>query len=594
MDFSDELVECFPYGDAEFTENSSKLFLDTYKDAEFFGFLKDQKSDELSFWGKMLFSLDTQISLGRKTLKKIRITELLKAGKDPDNTPADEISKREERQIKEIESTKNKRLSLIRKMMNMARQKESAPTEPEHSSDSSNSVKHPDYTPPKEKSAQKKSAQKKSTQKKPAQKNEEARASGFFQNIESQNPMLECNGIRIKVLSIELGRTADCSNCSLVKDCSKRRILTLDLGGSNLGCTILSIEVSNATENALEMKLEELTLIDSNAYAHSNVNIDCSILQTRKVPLFRYSVEVPPSSRRSFGAVFPELENELLASALLVNHPQISGKIEIARINDEPKETLSKLSAQLHASQSPTNIAQQSPIILPELNHTRDHEIDLSIRQLEGIVCRLELLCYSRMHNTLVPQERVRLDNMISNLIFSANQKISNIPPDLIKDKTDRLNFASGEYKKFVDKERKEVHKAASLSMKIEGLDALSGREFEEWVADLFRNLGFSVSVTPLAYDHGIDIICEKDKKLTGIQCKRYKGTVSAPEVQKFVGALQNAGIPRGYLVTTGVFSIGAERAAANTSVILCDKSEIQKLIDLALGIEPEVQYTLF
>lgn len=587
MNFSDEIVGCLPYGDADFTENSSKLFLDTYKDAEFFDFLKDQKSGELSFWGKMLFSFDTQISLGQKTLEKIRTTELLKAGKDQNDVPTDEVSKREERQIKEIEHTKSKRLALIRKMTNMAQRNEGAFT-----ALANLSVVNEDVAKKDRASCSKNSPPK--PQKNTMKSREKTDMARIFQDIEGNDSAIERNGIRIKVSSVELSRTADCSYCSLVKDCSERRVLTLNLGSSNLGCTVLSIEVSNATGSNLKFELNEFTLIDSNAYAHSNVNIDCSILQTRKAPLFRYRIEVPPSSRRSFGVVFPELENGLFVSALLVNHPQISGKIEIGKINDESKETLSRLSAQLHTSQSPDNSVPQSPTIPPEMNHIRDYEIDSYIRQLEGIICRLELLCYSRMHNTLVPQERVHLDNEISNLIFSANQKISNIPPDRIKDKTYRLNLASDEYKKFVDKERKEIQKAASLSMKIEGLDELSGREFEEWVADLFRNLGFSVSVTPLAYDHGIDLICEKDKKLTGIQCKRYKGTVSAPEVQKFIGALQNAGIPRGYLVTTGVFSIGAERAATNTAVILCDKSEIQKLIDLALGRETEVQYTLF
>ena len=42
------------------------------------------------------------------------------------------------------------------------------------------------------------------------------------------------------------------------------------------------------------------------------------------------------------------------------------------------------------------------------------------------------------------------------------------------------------------------------------------------------------------------------------IQAKRWEGTVSRPEIQKFVGALQGQRAKRGIFITTSSFSKGA------------------------------------
>ena len=113
----------------------------------------------------------------------------------------------------------------------------------------------------------------------------------------------------------------------------------------------------------------------------------------------------------------------------------------------------------------------------------------------------------------------------------------------------------------------------------------LTPREFEEWTADLFSCMGYEkVTLTPQSNDKGIDVLAVKNGLKIAIQCKKFKGVVGSPDVQAFLGAMQNAEVDKGFIITTGTFSIAAEKSTINMPIELYDKISLSNLINIAMN----------
>ena len=108
----------------------------------------------------------------------------------------------------------------------------------------------------------------------------------------------------------------------------------------------------------------------------------------------------------------------------------------------------------------------------------------------------------------------------------------------------------------------------------------MTPREFEQWAATLLQHLGYTnIVLTPQSGDKGIDIFAENNGQKVGVQCKKFKGVVTAPLIQSFLGALQTAEISSGLFITTGTFSSGAIKIAEDTAITLIDAEKIKGLI---------------
>ncbi len=117
---------------------------------------------------------------------------------------------------------------------------------------------------------------------------------------------------------------------------------------------------------------------------------------------------------------------------------------------------------------------------------------------------------------------------------------------------------------------------------------------FEQIVVDLLLKMGYGGSlvengeVTAKSGDEGIDGIIKEDKlglDKIYIQAKKWEGSVSRPEIQKFVGALQGQKAKKGIFITTSLFTKEAIEYAKNLelTVILIDGN---KLTDLMIEYE--------
>jgi restriction system protein len=129
----------------------------------------------------------------------------------------------------------------------------------------------------------------------------------------------------------------------------------------------------------------------------------------------------------------------------------------------------------------------------------------------------------------------------------------------------------------------------------VQALLDLEPARFEQFAAKLLTAYGFrkmKVTNSHTAPDGGIDGDGELRVGLATLraafQCKRWKGQVPRPEIDKFRGAIQGK-FEHGYFFTTSTFSEDARRASVRenaTPVFLFDGSEIVRImIEKGLGI---------
>lgn len=125
---------------------------------------------------------------------------------------------------------------------------------------------------------------------------------------------------------------------------------------------------------------------------------------------------------------------------------------------------------------------------------------------------------------------------------------------------------------------------------------------FERLTQRLLRESGFTdVEVTKRTGDGGIDGYGKL--KINGVisfniafQCKRYQGTVGAPEIRDFRGSLTR-NVEKGLFVTTGTYSNAAKEEAANIGKQQIDLIDGEGLIDMlaeySIGLKEVKDYEI-
>ena len=104
--------------------------------------------------------------------------------------------------------------------------------------------------------------------------------------------------------------------------------------------------------------------------------------------------------------------------------------------------------------------------------------------------------------------------------------------------------------------------------------DELTPREFEEFVADLLRAMGYEARLTQFSGDGGVDVIAHRDPlgvepPLIKVQVKQMTSTIGAPDVQRLIGT--QAVNELSLFVTLGNYSkdaVGIERVRQGLRLI--------------------------
>jgi len=110
-------------------------------------------------------------------------------------------------------------------------------------------------------------------------------------------------------------------------------------------------------------------------------------------------------------------------------------------------------------------------------------------------------------------------------------------------------------------------------------LDQLSGVEFEQFLAGLFRAQGYAIELTPISGDYGADLILSKDGNRIAVQAKRHIGSVGVKAVQEALSGQSYYQCHTAWVITTGAFTINALELAKKSGVKMIGRSDIGNLM---------------
>lgn len=119
-------------------------------------------------------------------------------------------------------------------------------------------------------------------------------------------------------------------------------------------------------------------------------------------------------------------------------------------------------------------------------------------------------------------------------------------------------------------------------------VDKLTGEEFEEYLFNLFKNLGYEVELTPASNDYGADLILTKGNEKIVVQAKRYSAPVGISAVQEVIGAKNYYKANKCMVVTNNYFTPNAIELAKSNDVELWDRDILIKMITLSLNHKQE------
>jgi len=109
-------------------------------------------------------------------------------------------------------------------------------------------------------------------------------------------------------------------------------------------------------------------------------------------------------------------------------------------------------------------------------------------------------------------------------------------------------------------------------------------KDFESFVAKLFKDMGFEVAPTPYSNDGGYDAVVLQNGKKYLVECKKYKKNKIVPvkELRAFYGVMVAQEADGGYFVTTGQFSSQGMRQFSNRQITF---SNLTRLIQMIHGL---------
>lgn len=111
----------------------------------------------------------------------------------------------------------------------------------------------------------------------------------------------------------------------------------------------------------------------------------------------------------------------------------------------------------------------------------------------------------------------------------------------------------------------------------IEDIDSMSGIEFEDAIAKIFKMMGYSVEFTPTTRDQGADIIAKGFGEIVVIQTKNYSGNIGNGAIQEVTAAIPYYKATRGMVITNSYFTTAAIELAKSNNIELWNKEALIK-----------------
>lgn len=134
---------------------------------------------------------------------------------------------------------------------------------------------------------------------------------------------------------------------------------------------------------------------------------------------------------------------------------------------------------------------------------------------------------------------------------------------------SDKERYLKGDF----SKEKKQLDAKYSLN------NITTGPQFELYLTNLFKELGYQAKHSGKAGDQGADLILKKKNYVYAVQAKYYTDNLSNTPVQEVVGSLKYYNANQGVVITNSSFTKGARKLAKANNVILIDGEDLKKLI---------------
>jgi restriction system protein len=109
-------------------------------------------------------------------------------------------------------------------------------------------------------------------------------------------------------------------------------------------------------------------------------------------------------------------------------------------------------------------------------------------------------------------------------------------------------------------------------------VDAMTGIEFEQYVAAVLRGVGYQVDMTKATGDFGVDLIATKGGVRTAVQCKRQARAVNGAAIQQVVAGAAVHDCTATMVVTNQRYTRAAEQLAAAHNCVLVDRTRLARL----------------
>lgn len=136
--------------------------------------------------------------------------------------------------------------------------------------------------------------------------------------------------------------------------------------------------------------------------------------------------------------------------------------------------------------------------------------------------------------------------------------------------------------KHYLENLKKSAQNSNIKSTTLADIDLMSGREFEIFIAELFRKMGYETKVTPESNDQGIDVIATKRETSIAIQAKCYSGVVGNHAIMEAVAGKNYYNADKCMVITNSTFTKSAKELAQKNNVTLWDRKILEeKLVEV-------------
>ena len=126
---------------------------------------------------------------------------------------------------------------------------------------------------------------------------------------------------------------------------------------------------------------------------------------------------------------------------------------------------------------------------------------------------------------------------------------------------------------------QRKLAKAKYNAINLSNIDNMPGQEFENYIAILLKNRGYSIEVTKGSGDLGVDILAQSGMMKYAVQTKRYNKKVSRTAVSDAVAGMKIWNCNGAMVITNNYFQKGAIELAKANNCKLIDRNVLTEWI---------------